>query len=112
MNKLEKLKEKVNKGNFPNKHIKFGGANLIITSNKNRKFREGDIVIYSAHASALSWLVFELKKIYDSEITYLNKYDFYPTIGKHIQESLKNDALIFESMIYVIEKIEKAWGIK
>jgi hypothetical protein len=112
MNKLEKLKETVNKGNFPNKHKKFGGANLIITSNKNREFREGDTVIYSAHASALSWLVFELKKIYDSDINYLNKYDFYPSIGKLIKESLQNDALIFESMIYVIEKIEKAWGIK
>ena len=112
MNKISELKDTVLKGKFPNKFKEFGGANLIITSNKNRKFHDGDVVIYSVHASALSWLVFELKKIYDSDLNYLNKYNFYPYIGELISNSLQNDTLIFESMIHVIESIEADWGKK
>jgi hypothetical protein len=85
---------------------------LIITKNKNRNFREGDIVVLSEHASALSWLVAELKKIYDSEIDYINKYDFYPTIGKIILNTLIKQELLFEVMLHIIDQIEIVWGTK
>jgi hypothetical protein len=112
MSKISELKNIVKSGKFPNEFNEFGGANLIITSNANRNFHDGDIIIYSEHAPALSWLVIELKKIYDLDIDYINKYDFYPNIGKLIKKSLKNDWMIFESMLYVIEKIETDWGTK
>ena len=112
MNKISKLKTDVKTGLFPIIHKEFSGANLIITSNPNRKFREGDILIYSEHAPALSWLVYELKKIYLMDLNYRNKYEFYPYIGELIMESLKNDSMLFESMLHVIEKIEYEWGTK
>jgi hypothetical protein len=48
---------KINQGQFPTDFPHFGGANLIITDDENRNHLEGDIVIYSIHASGLSWLV-------------------------------------------------------
>ncbi|RIW15216.1 hypothetical protein D0X99_12305 [Algoriphagus lacus] len=107
---LQTLREKINSGQFPTHFPHFGGANLIITDNPNRSFHEGDVVIYTAHASAMSWLVMELKEIYGGHLNSLSKYRFYPEIGKLIQESLRTDYDVFESMEYVIEEIEKSWG--
>lgn len=110
--KLSALREKVNSGQFPSQFRHFGGANLIITNEPNRRHHEGDVVIYTAHASAMSWLVEELKMIYSEDLDYLNKYDFYPQIGRLIKESLRSDFDVFESMLYVIDEIEKKWGTK
>lgn len=51
----------VEQGKFPTEFHHFGLTNLIITDYPKRNFYEGDLVIYSEHASALSWLVVELK---------------------------------------------------
>ena len=110
--KLEILKDKINSGQFPNNFPHFGGANLIITDDPNRNYHDGDIVVYSEHASALSWLVVELKKIYSDEIDSKNKYDFYPYIGELINNTLKRQELLFDTMITVVEEIESDWGIK
>ena len=110
MNRIEKLRELIGLGKFPTEFPHFGGANLIITDDPERNFLEGDLVVYSEHASALSWLVVELKKIYDSKLNSLNKYDFYPYIGQLIQSSVNAYDDLFETMLFVVDKIEEDWG--
>jgi uncharacterized protein YsxB (DUF464 family) len=112
MNKIKTLKDKINSGQFPSHFPHFGGANLIITNDTQRNFREGDIVVCSEHASALSWLVVELKIIYESDLNYENKFNFYPYIGQLINNTLKRQELLFETMLHVIEEIENDWGAK
>jgi hypothetical protein len=112
MKKIDILRQLVKKGKFPNDFTEFGGANLIITKDLNRNYYESDVVVYSEHAPALSWLVIELKEIYDSEIDYINKYDFYPSIGLLINKTLKRQELLFETMLDIIDEIEKEWGTK
>jgi hypothetical protein len=112
MNKIQKLRELISLGKFPNEFSHFGGADLIISDDPNRSFREGTVVVYTEHASALSWLVFELKKIYDSKLNAANKYDFYPYIGELIQSSVKAHDDLFETMLFVVDKIEEDWGTK
>ena len=106
---ISNLKDLINSGKFPKEFSHFGGANLIITDDPNRNFHEGDLVIYTKHASALSWLVFELKKIYDSKLNASNKYEFYPYIGELIQASVKANYDLFETMLFVVDKIEEDW---
>jgi hypothetical protein len=110
MNEIEKLKSLIDQGKFPTDNPHFGGADLIITNDPNRSFREGTVVVYTEHAAALSWLVFELKKIYDSKLNAANKYDFYPYIGELIQASVKAYDDLFETMLFVVDKIEGDWG--
>lgn len=110
--KIKELKIKINSGQFPSVFPHFGGANLIITDDTQRNYHEGDIVVCSEHASALSWLVVELKKIYNDEIDSMNKYDFYPYIGELINNTLKRQEFVFETMIHVVEEIEKEWSIQ
>jgi len=107
---ITSLKSIVEQGKFPTEFPHFGGANLIITNDPNRNFHEGDVVVYSEHASALSWLVVELKKVYDSKLSSSNKYDFYPYIGELIQASVKANDDLFETMLFVVDKIEEDWG--
>ena len=107
---LSELKLIINTGKFPTDFEHFGGANLIITDDPNRRFREGTVVVYTEHAAALSWLVFELKKIYDSKLNAANKYDFYPYIGELIQSSVKANDDLFDTMLFVVDKIEEDWG--
>jgi len=109
---LSELKLIINTGKFPTDFEHFGGANLIITDDPNRRFREGTVVVYTEHAAALSWLVFELKKIYDSKLNAANKYDFYPYIGELIQSSVKANDDLFDTMLFVVDKIEEDWGTK
>jgi hypothetical protein len=106
---IQRLKVLINSGQFPTDYPHFGGANLIITNDPNRNFHEGDVVIYTDHAAALSWLVIELKKIYDLKLDYTNKYDFYPYIGNLIQSSVNANDDLFEIMLFVVEKIEEDW---
>lgn len=112
MKELDKLRAVIESGNFPNKFPEFGGANLIITNDKNRNYHEGDIVVFSEHAPALSWQVIQLKKIFDEEIDYMNKYDFYPSIGKLINQTLTRQELLFEVMLNIVDELEKEWGKK
>ena len=112
MSKLDALRLKINKGEFPNIHSEFGGADLIITSNHTRKYRAGNTIIYSEHAAALSWLVIQLKNAYSDELNYSTKFDFYPSIGEVIKNTLIKQELIFESMLTVIDQIEISWGSK
>jgi hypothetical protein len=110
MKEIEKLKSLIIGGKFPKVHRPFGGANLIITDNPDNTGHEGDVVILTPHASALSWLTHKLKDIFDNQLNASNKYDFYPRIGELIQESLATNEDLFETMLYVVNKIEKEWG--
>ena len=109
MVEIEMLIEQIKEGKFPSVFPQFGGANLIITNDLNRNFQDGDLIIYSDHASALSWLVLELKKIYDYRLNSLNKYDFYPYIGELIQASVNANDDLFETMLFVVQKIKEDW---
>jgi hypothetical protein len=107
--KLNDLIEKIENGKFPTEFPHFAGADLIITNDPKRNFHEGDSVIYSDHAAALSWLIAELKTIYDAQLNWANKYDFYPVIGQLIKASVEDNDDLFETMLYVVHRIEENW---
>lgn len=105
--KLERLKDKIAKGDFPKNFEHFGGANLIITNDKNRNHYPQDIVVFSENAGSLSWLVFEIKQIFNSELDYINKYGFYTNIGNLMNSCLSDGLNLEETMINVVNKLEE-----
>ena len=106
---LEKLKDKIIKGSFPKSSPHFGGANLIITDDPTYLGYPHDIRILTDHASELSWLVFELKEIFKNKIDSMNKYNFYPSIGIAINEAVDQKKDLIDTMLFVIDTIEKEW---
>lgn len=107
---LQALREKINRGGFPSEFPHFGGAELIVTNNPNRMGHEHDTVVVTPHASAISWLISELKVIYQSQLDYKTKYEFYPCIGRLILEATKADLDVFDAMLYVVGEIEADCG--
>ena len=107
---LEDLIKQINKGEFPHEYEHFGGAELIITDELDRNFYPGDTVVYSEHASALSWWVEELAKVYSSKIDYGSKYAFYPGVGKVMIELLKSNENLIDIMMGVVDATDKEWG--
>ena len=57
----------------------WGGADVIITSDKNRKYSSKYIIVYTRHAQALSWLIEQLKYIFCPD--YFWKYEFYGNLA-------------------------------
>lgn len=106
---LEKLKAKIIKGSFPKSSPHFGGANLIITDDPTYLGHAQDIRVLTENANELSWLVFELKEIFEDQIDSLNKYKFYPSIGIAINEAMEQKKELIDIMLFVIDTIEKEW---
>lgn len=107
MDKIDKLTAQIKKEKFPTEFPHFGGANLIITDDPKRKGYEHDVVICSEHASALSWLVVQLKEIYNSELDYVNKYGFYTNIGNLMNSCINEGLNLKDTMIYVVNKLNE-----
>ncbi len=109
ISKIEELKTKIKKGEFPKSSTHFGGANLIITDNPTYLGLPHDIRILTENAGELSWLVFELKDIFEDQINSINKYKFYPSIGNYINKAIGQKNGLIETMLYVIDSVEKEW---
>ena len=110
MTKLEQLRtvrNKIFKNKYPKKHMEFGGANLIVTDQIDRNFYDGDVLVYHPDAQSLSWLVYQLKSIFEDSIDAVNKYEFYGRIGEHFLECLNCEMTVRETMIYTIGWAEK-----
>ncbi len=105
--KLETLKDKIGNGDFPKDFEHFGGANLIITDDKNRNHYPQDIVVLSENAGSLSWLVFELKHIFNSELDSINKYGFYTNIGNLMNSCISEGLNLKDTMIFVVNDLKK-----
>ena len=106
------MKSIVEQGKFPSDHEHFGGAGLIITNDPEYKGYPQDVVVLTVHAGSLSWLVFQLKSIYDDRIDYMNKYFFYPAIGEVLNQSLNNGEDLSAAMLKVIDEVQKGWESK
>ncbi|MHA8049540.1 hypothetical protein V7S79_00320 [Aquirufa sp. ROCK-SH2] len=103
---INQLKTAIQKGNFPCDFEHFGGAELIITDKPSRKGYPGDTLVFSEHASALSWLTIEIAKIYYKELTYMNKYAFYPTLGKCMNEKLQKHEDLKDCLLDIVDYAE------
>lgn len=103
---INQLKAAIQKGDFPSDFEHFGGAELIITDDPARKGYPRDTLVFSEHAGALSWLTMELAKIFDQHINYMNKYVFYPELGKCMIEKLASQEHLRDCLLAVVDYAE------
>lgn len=111
-NTLENLKENLTTGNIPVNYPHFGGAGLIVTDNPTRKSHPSDLVVFTHHAGAISWLIIQLKGIYENVLDYSNKYEFYQSIGQFAIEAIQNGQTITEILQNITEKVTDSWPIE
>lgn len=102
---IQVLKIKIESGQFPVSYNHFAGTGLIITDNKEYTGGEGDIVICTLHAGALSWLVFQLKHIFQANLDHSRKCVFYHQIGTIIQSKFKSDGDLMDVMLMIVDEM-------
>jgi hypothetical protein len=93
--------------NYPH----FAGAGLIITNNPARNAHTEDLVVLTEHAGAISWLVIQLKGIYEKSIDYSTKYAFYQSIGNLTLEALSTCTTLQSTLEYITDKTLMEWPL-
>ncbi len=71
----------------------WGGANVIVTSDKHRTGHQGDFVLVTPHAAAVGWYFNRVKRIAYSAggIDHLSKYIFFSDLASVVAD-LPEDA--------------------
>ena len=110
---LTVLKKEINNSELSSLSCEFlfGGANLIISDDPNRQRKDHDVFVLSKDAMALSWLVYQLKDIFNEDIDYMNKYLFYPSIGGLFNEAISKQLNVREQMHFVIDNLHTFWEV-
>jgi hypothetical protein len=103
---LDELKTRIERGAFPAKFPRFSACHLVITSSRRKKVVENDIVIFTRHAGALSWMVHHLKNNYVLRLNYIQILEFYAEIGRTLQTHFKEDGDLIDAMLKVLENAE------
>jgi hypothetical protein len=106
---INELKSIVEQGKFPFEYKHFAGTGLIIADDPKYTGYSDDIVLCMPHAESLSWLVHNLKDVYQDKIDYMNKFEFYYTIGLKIKEEFSNDGEFIDAMMSVNDEVERRW---
>lgn len=60
----------------------FAGAGLIVTDHTPKEFVPGKVTVVTAYAESLSALIRELQQEYAPFLDFMNKYEFYPALGR------------------------------
>lgn len=85
---IKKLRETVKDGDIKvlsRETELFRGADIIISDDPQCPDSNGlsDYVkVVTPHARELSWIIFQLKEIFSSELDYMNKFYFYPALAE------------------------------
>ena len=113
--KLITLKERIGNGSW--KHVNrplFNGADLIIEEDMHCRWPDKVVVLTDYEkAKELSALIYELKQIFTDDLDYLNKYYFYPELGKAANSYLAENNDTKGMLLSVVEraiKLEKEWS--
>lgn len=110
--KIEALKIQIESGQIPIAHEHFAGTGLIITDNQQRRGGEDHIVICTKHAGAWSWFVFQLKRIFRSNLNHSTKCVFYHQIGTIIQSEFRSDGDLMDVMLTIVTEMEENFSSK
>ncbi len=98
--KMLDILEKIKNEDYPTKYEHWGGAHLIITDDKSRVDDSGVVFVVTDYASELSWLVCELMAVHEEELDYLNKYGYYPGLGRCMNTALAANCTLKETMFF------------
>lgn len=92
-------------GESDNFKKEWGGAGIIVTSEKDDK-RKADIKIITKHAKHISFLLYQLKDIFKKYIDYSNKREFYAYVVNLIdREELEKEDDGKQVLISMIDKL-------
>ena len=69
----------------------WGGAGVIISSDRSREGGQSCFVVHTNHAQTIAWLIFRLRDLASRIINYQNKYKFYGKIAENTQKYIEKN---------------------
>jgi hypothetical protein len=103
---LSEVIEKIISNDIPKDYKEFGGAGLIVTNDKTYTGHERDTVVFTNYNYEISWLIYQLQKVIKGKINYINKFYFYPLLGKTaiklIEKNTQIDRILLNMIIEAI----------
>ncbi len=93
------------------KTILFGGADISIVSKlptqKDRFYGDPQYVV-TKFSKEISWLIFQLKEIFNDDLDYMNKYPFYGRLAESANKSISsNNENLRKILLDIIDEAEK-----
>ncbi len=89
----------------------FGGADVCIV---NKKTNENDSITFvvTIHAKELSWLFYQLRDLFKSELDHITKYEFYGKLAEQANKTIENEAScpVNKLLLNVLDEAEKIKG--
>ena len=89
----------------------WGGADLIITTDSNRKRWETDTFVVVEDIKPILWLMHELRELYNENGTSESKYTYYPYIGESINEVITNGCNDTTSILIAMIEAARNWAM-
>jgi hypothetical protein len=101
---LQQLAETIKEGRLQNSPKLFQGANLVMRiSPPTEDYKPQDVIVVTEDAYTISSLIFALKEIFAIDINSMNKYAFYPAIGKALNKSISAGLNTQEQMLNILD---------
>lgn len=126
--KLEELREKVNRGKVNAEGVReWGGADVVIASRRTPQLtrwqNDSGVVIglqssvprkrlvVTPYARELSWLFYQLRDIFAGRIDSLSKYDFYGALAQAALDEIEKNPVAESCTRLLNAVIDRAFGM-
>lgn len=106
---LAEIKEEFSKGAYMKKvrsnsaKDSWGGANVIVTTDKHRKGWEGDLVLITPHADIVGWYFKRIMSVAYTlgGIDYFSKHSFFHDLAKSVADLTEgaDENMVFNTLI-------------
>lgn len=89
----------------------FGGADISIVPKlpiQKNKFYGDPLYVVTKYSKELSWLIYQLKDVFNDDLDYMNKYPFYGRLAERANESIRiNSENLNKLLLDVLDEAEK-----
>jgi hypothetical protein len=93
------------------KTILFGGADISIVSKlptQKDSFYGDPLYVVTKFSKEISWLIYQLKEIFNDDLDYMNKYPFYGRLAKSANKSISiNSENLKKILLDILDEAEK-----
>jgi hypothetical protein len=99
---LNEVKASILNLDIPKSEEEFGGAGLIVTQDPNWTGDGTVVVVLTPFAAEISWLIFQLKVIYDYQVNYM-------ALGEAANQAIQEGKDLRGILTAIVTRSERGW---
>lgn len=107
---LHQVEQRISEDSVPSGGKHFGGAGLIVSDDPKRHSGETTVIVVSPFAGEISWVVERMKEVFADSIEGLNKYSFYPEMGRAALAVIAAQGSRTEILLAIVDEAKNVWS--